>query len=306
MRILAAAWRALIYLLGNRLSSQHDPVPADRSASKGQTGTAVLPSGVVPGQIPAKVPVRVTPEVAGAVPAGPGAAGGVEEPDPAVARPGVAAPGAALSAPLPPSASLSLVGVRRRFLDGPGVTYHGSPNQGGRVVRPSPDLILLHYTAGRTMAGAVSALCDPTPKVRSSAHVVIGRDGQLVQLVPLDTVAWHAGTSTWQGHPWVNARAVGVEMVNWGVLRGAPGAWRSWTGTAVRDDQVTVVGGRGWQTYTEAQTAMCIALCQLLRSAFPIRWIIGHEQVAPGRKRDPGPAFPWARLRAEVGLQEAE
>lgn len=162
-------------------------------------------------------------------------------------------------------------------------------------------MILLHYTASGTTDGAVNTLCHPRhddPSRRVSAHVVIGRDGEVVQLVPLDTVAWHAGESAWQGRSNVNARAIGIEMVNWGPLTKTDNGWASWTGKIIPQDYVALC----WHAYPEPQIAAVVELVRVIAAAYPIRWLLGHEQVAPGRKHDPGPAFPWQRVRAVCGF----
>jgi N-acetyl-anhydromuramyl-L-alanine amidase AmpD len=228
-----------------------------------------------------------------------GAVAGEPQPPPAP----IVAPPPAPAAPVTRPSRLSIVGTRRRFLAGPRLRYYESPNQGDAFAVP-PDMILLHYTASGTTDSAIATLCDATAPSRVSAHVVIGRDGQVVQLVPLDTVAWHAGTSTWQGRTNVNSRALGIELVNWGRLDGEPGAWRNWCGKDVSDTHTFHAAGMtsGWHAYPEPQIAAVIELVRVLAAALPIRWLLGHEQVAPGRKHDPGPAFPWQRVRAACGF----
>lgn len=231
-----------------------------------------------------------------------GAVAGEPQPPPAP----IVAPPPAPSAPPARSPRLSIVGTRQRFLAGPRLRYYESPNQGDAFASGLPDMILMHYTASGTTDGAIATLCDKTAPSRVSAHVVIGRDGQVVQLVPLDTVAWHAGTSTWQGSTNVNSRALGIELVNWGALSGPQTAkWLTWTGKPLPDAEVVwqpAPGGAGWHAYSEPQIAAVIELVRVLAAALPIRWLLGHEQVAPGRKHDPGPAFPWGRVRAACGF----
>ena len=109
-----------------------------------------------------------------------------------------------------------------------------------------------------------------------SSHVLIERNGSLVQFVALHRRAWHAGESTWRGRPRVNDFSVGIE------LEGA--------------DDVP---------YEDAQYAALAAVLTTLRGRFPAltaRGIVGHCHVSPGRKTDPGPAFDWARLARDLGL----
>jgi AmpD protein len=104
--------------------------------------------------------------------------------------------------------------------------------------------------------------------MKVSAHFLIRRDGELVQFVGCFERAWHAGTSTWKGRERCNDFSIGIE------LEGA--------------DDVA---------YAAAQYTMLARLIRVLRRTFPVDDIVGHAEIAPGRKTDPGPAFDWARLR---------
>jgi AmpD protein len=115
--------------------------------------------------------------------------------------------------------------------------------------------------------------------LRVAAHLYIDRCGRLTQLVPFDARAWHAGRSRWQGRPACNDFSVGIE------LEGA--------------DDVP---------YAEAQYATLRRVLAALRSAWPVLGpgrVVGHAQVAPGRKTDPGPAFDWARVGAWLAGEPA-
>jgi AmpD protein len=108
--------------------------------------------------------------------------------------------------------------------------------------------------------------------LRVSAHFFIRRDGELVQFVPVARRAWHAGVSSWKGREGCNDFSLGIEME-----------------------------GSDFEAFTDAQYETLIALARLLRQCFPnMADIAGHEDIAPGRKTDPGPYFDWARLRRGV------
>ncbi|MDO5706045.1 MAG: N-acetylmuramoyl-L-alanine amidase [Paracoccus sp. (in: a-proteobacteria)] len=147
----------------------------------------------------------------------------------------------------------------------------GSPNHGDRRGQ-RPELIVIHYTGMPDCAGARARLCDPEAEV--SAHWLIDADGATETLVPEDRRAWHAGAGSWQGRDDVNSRSIGIELAN-----------------------------PGDRPFPEPQMA---ALEDLLR-AIMARWgigpagVIGHSDMAVGRKIDPGPRFDWARL-ARQGL----
>lgn len=153
------------------------------------------------------------------------------------------------------------------------------------VERPSPnhdarpgavDMLVLHYTGMPTAEEALARLCDPEAKV--SAHYTIDEAGTVWRHVPEERRAWHAGVSFWAGEKNVNGRSIGIELVN-------PGH------------------EFGYVPFAEPQIAALIALSQdiLKRHAIPARHVLGHSDVAPARKTDPGELFPWQRL-AESGI----
>lgn len=175
------------------------------------------------------------------------------------------------------------------------------PNKGGKL--KAPTLIVIHYTAGRSAEGSAAWLCDPAAK--ASAHVVVGRDGKIIQLVPFDTVAWHAGPSIWKGKPKCNNFSIGIEMDNVGFLEKQPdGTWRSMSlGLDIPTEQVMEAQCKGWQIYTVPQLTAVTELCRELISVYPsLVEVAGHQDVCdpPGRKSDPGPAFNMSSFRVTI------
>lgn len=146
---------------------------------------------------------------------------------------------------------------------------HPSPNHGDRRGQ-RVELIVLHYTGMADGASARARLCDPEAEV--SAHWLVHEDGRAEALVPEDRRAWHAGAGSWQGRDDVNSRSIGIEIVNPGD-RPFP--------MAQMDAVVTLVG----------QIAR--------RHGLGPAAVIGHSDMAPGRKQDPGPRFDWSRLARE-------
>ena len=147
-----------------------------------------------------------------------------------------------------------------------------SPNFGER--RPAGakvKFVVLHYTQTETLAQALDILRDPSREV--SSHYVVDRDGDVYRLVAEDKRAWHAGVGSWRGEDDVNSVSIGIEIVN----DGPP------------------------EPYPERQMRAVVALCRNLAARYPGVEFVGHSDVAPGRKVDPGPLFPWERL-AEAGL----
>lgn len=169
----------------------------------------------------------------------------------------------------------------------------------------SPLYLLMHYTASPSYAGAVSWLTNP--KAQASAHIVIGRDGKIAQLVAFDKRAWHAGKSSWGQLDGMNQFSIGIELVNAGKLRkNAAGQWVDMSLKVIPADEVTVAKHKndtaeaGWHEYTEAQLDATLELALLLNSKYGFKDVLGHEDVSPGRKVDPGPLFPMESFRSKV------
>lgn len=179
-----------------------------------------------------------------------------------------------------------------------------SPNRSGKFKGGLPDAIIIHYTAGADAASSIRSLCNPQSK--ASAHVVVARDGKITQLVPFDTVAWHAGKSSYGGREGYNNYSIGIEIDNAGLLTKTGESYQSWFGRSYPADQtITAVHrnervARHWHAYTEAQIAAVEELCALLMGNYGIKEILGHEEISPGRKVDPGPAFPLDKLRDKL------
>lgn len=181
------------------------------------------------------------------------------------------------------------------------VPFEASPNIGGEM---TPSYLIMHYTAGASAESSIRTLVRPGAKV--SAHLVIGRDGAVTQLVPFNKVAWHAGTSRWQGLKGLNRHSIGIELDNAGVLNGGPGNWKSWFGRTYADSDVVVAAHkhegvtRGWHSYPEAQITAALEVCEAIFDAYPLLDILGHDDIAPERKQDPGPAFPLENFRSRL------
>jgi N-acetylmuramoyl-L-alanine amidase len=147
-----------------------------------------------------------------------------------------------------------------------------SPNFDAR--RAPPDMIVLHYTGMTNGEAALARLTDAAAKV--SAHYLVEEDGRIFALVPEARRAWHAGVSFWRGERDINAASVGIEIVN-------PGH------------------EYGYRAFPERQIDSLIELLGDIRSRWtiPDERILGHSDVAPARKIDPGELFPWRRLALE-------
>lgn len=153
-----------------------------------------------------------------------------------------------------------------------------SPNHDARPDGVPVDMLILHYTGMESGAAAITRLRDPEAKV--SAHYVVEEDGRILRLVPEDRRAWHAGVSHWRGATGLNARSIGIEVVN-------PGH------------------EHGYRPFPALQMAALCDLCLdiLARHPIPPRHVLAHSDIAPDRKEDPGELFDWEGLaRNGVGL----
>jgi N-acetylmuramoyl-L-alanine amidase len=153
------------------------------------------------------------------------------------------------------------------------------------IKRPSPNfndrrlplsMLVLHYTGMETGEAAIERLCDPEFSV--SAHYVVEEDGRVFQLVSEDKRAWHAGKGVWRGCSEINSASIGIEIVNGGHDFGLP-------------------------DFPDAQIEAVLTLSQGILARHPIKAcdVIGHSDLAPDRKQDPGEKFPWKRF-AEAGV----
>jgi N-acetylmuramoyl-L-alanine amidase len=165
-------------------------------------------------------------------------------------------------------------------------------------------MIVTHYTAGSTLSGAVNHL--KRPSVKASAHLVVDRDGKTVQLVDLNKKAWHAGRSVYLDRSGINRYSIGIEIVNEGWLRKSGDGFISIYGRRYSASEViqathkNETQSRYWHTYTEEQLHAVFEICQSLVDHYSIRYIVGHDEIAPERKTDPGPAFPLDQLRRKI------
>lgn len=158
----------------------------------------------------------------------------------------------------------------------PSLVSHPSPNHDARSGDAPIDMLVLHYTGMRDAKSALDRLCDPSAEV--SAHYLIDEDGTTLALVPEELRAWHAGKAHWRGRTDINARSIGIELVN-------PGH------------------EFGYRPFPPAQMAALADLCLgiLSRHAIPPGNVVGHADIAPARKQDPGELFDWSWL-ASLGI----
>jgi N-acetylmuramoyl-L-alanine amidase len=162
------------------------------------------------------------------------------------------------------------------------IVEKGSPNANDRAAGASIDMLVLHYTGMRTATAALDRLCDPAAQV--SAHYLIDEDGTIYRLVAEEKRAWHAGIARWREERDVNGRSIGIELVNPGhefIYRDFP------------------------QPQMESLTTLARDILE--RHPIPGHNVVGHSDIAPDRKLDPGERFNWRQLAASgIGLWPQE
>ncbi len=182
------------------------------------------------------------------------------------------------------------------------VEFRPTPNKGGKL---NPEYLVMHYTAATEAKGSISWFLNKQAK--ASAHLIIDREGTITQFAPFNIITWHAGESEWNGLIGLNKFAIGIELVNGGKLvRGANGWICAVDKKSVPETDVVIakhkneVVENGWQAYTEKQIQTAIEVAALIIKEYALRDVVGHEDIAPHRKTDPGPAFPMASFRSRV------
>lgn len=192
----------------------------------------------------------------------------------------------------------------QHLLTGDSIVQMDCPKNKEKFKSGNPDTIVIHYTAGRSAESSARFLAKND--VKASAHLVIGREGEIFQLVPFDTIAWHAGESSYGNRQWLNQYSVGIELDNAGPLVKVGSEYQAWFGGKYQANDVVQAVHRNestprfWHVYTEKQISACREVCELLIQKYGIKLILGHEEIAPGRKQDPGPAFPLDKFRENL------
>ena len=207
------------------------------------------------------------------------------------------------------------------YQDGEQVTNVRTARKYGGVLATNPDLVI-HYTVGENFNAMVAALSRPKAG-HGSAHIVLGRAGEITQVENFRTRLWHAGTSYWKGRNNLNNNSIGIEVCNQGWLneKSPDGKWRQkqkWNGkwyTSRWHDPSEVFVGKhpnpavyiptfggarpnepAWARYTQAQMVALDGLVRALQDTYNIRYVVGHDDISPGRKQDPGLCFDRNRF----------
>ncbi len=186
--------------------------------------------------------------------------------------------------------------------------YVDCPKRGGAIT--GPDTIIIHYTGGSTAEATADYFYSSN--VQASAHLVIDRNSPLIfQLVPFDTVAWHAGRSSYtfadgSERSGFNQYSIGIELDTAGPLVKTGSGYLAWFGKSYQAEE-TFFGTHQhqtepgyWHAFTEGQIGCLLEVCRLLLVTYPIKYVLGHDDISPRRKIDPGPAFPMEQFRKHL------
>jgi N-acetylmuramoyl-L-alanine amidase len=184
------------------------------------------------------------------------------------------------------------------------VDFRETPNRSGVFQDGLPDTIVVHYTGGSSIDSSISWLTNINAK--ASAHFVVGKDGKIVQLAPINTITWHAGISKWNNRNSLNNYSIGIEIDNAGLLEKRANGYATWFNKRIPDEQVVLAKHKNkdkeeaWEAFTAQQIEAVECLCSALIQKYNIKEILGHDDISPGRKVDPGPAFPLVKLRDKI------
>lgn len=191
--------------------------------------------------------------------------------------------------------------IEKHLLCGERVSERATPNRGGVI---TPKYLIFHFTAGPSAESSIKWLCNSEAK--ASAHLVVGRDGSITQLAPFNIKTWHAGKSHWAGITGLNSCSIGIELDNAGELTKKGGEYEAWFKNKYPMNEVVEATHKScdrcsyWHSYTKVQIETALELAKLLVKEYKLIDILGHDDIAPERKSDPGPAFPLEEIKSLV------
>ncbi|RYF99547.1 MAG: N-acetylmuramoyl-L-alanine amidase, partial [Chitinophagaceae bacterium] len=189
------------------------------------------------------------------------------------------------------------------------VDFKPTPNKGGTY---TPQYLVMHYTASTSEKGSINWFLNK--EAQASAHLLIDTDGSITQFAPFNIVTWHAGISEWNGLSGLNKFSIGIELVNAGRLVQSGTSWISpLEKKPIPDSEVIIATHRNetssnsWHMYSEQQLLVAAEIAALLVKTYALKDVVGHDEIAPHRKSDPGPAFPMGSFRSRaLGRKEGK
>lgn len=181
------------------------------------------------------------------------------------------------------------------------VEYYNTTKKSGVI---DPKFLVIHYTAGASYEADVKTLSTST--TQASCQLVLSKDGKWANIGKLNDALWHAGKSEWKGYSMLNRYSIGIEVCCEGIVdyvrTEADGSkvYRTWFGKELNNKTTPIVDGahpnggpvKGWVLFTQKQVEELIEVSQLLIKHYKLQEAVGHDQIAPGRKSDPGLSMP--------------
>jgi N-acetylmuramoyl-L-alanine amidase len=170
-----------------------------------------------------------------------------------------------------------------------------------------PKLVVFHSCFCNSLDGIGRIMTGSD--IKASAHLAIDRDGKVIQLVPFDFRAWHAGNSHWRNLNNINNYSIGIELVNQGVLTKTEKGWTTYSGQVVPESEVFTIQNdetyknKGWHKFSEKQIEAATKITEALILAYPnIQDIVGHGDISERKKDEPGPGFPISTMRNNINV----
>jgi N-acetylmuramoyl-L-alanine amidase len=187
--------------------------------------------------------------------------------------------------------------VKSHVLQGENVVHTNTKKKSGTM---KPKFIVVHYTASDNYEGDVRTLSSSS--AQASCHLVLSPEGELTQVGKFTDVLWHAGRSSWKGYNGLNRYSIGIEVTSPGPVdkvASDPDRYKTWYGAIAKSPYNYVYkahknGGpeRWWAGFTQKQIEVLKELVPFLMKQYGIEEVVGHDDIAPGRKQDPGPCMP--------------
>jgi N-acetylmuramoyl-L-alanine amidase len=202
--------------------------------------------------------------------------------------------------------------VNHRLFDDNGTPYRfiQSPNYQRNTKLLACDYLIIHYTTGTKPSQTINWFTSPNSK--AVAHLLVTREGEIIQFVPFNIVAWHAGYSQWADRFGLNRYSIGIELDNAGRLVRELNSWKRYN-VAFSDDQVLKATHKlqlvemGWEKFPEAQMDALRQVAELLKATYNFIDVLGHDDVSLSGKLDPGPAFNMVEFRNKImGFQAGQ
>ena len=190
--------------------------------------------------------------------------------------------------------------------DGTQIQFEATQNHWPNL---KPIYLVIHYTADNDLQRVVRHFKTRYEKGNASAHLIIDKNGDVIQMVKFNRKAWHAGRSSWGEIDGLNHYSIGIELMNAGRLeKTASGQWLSWYGEQIDNSLVVERPHKndanrtiyGWEIYTQQQIQSLISVAKALHNRYNFLDVLGHDDISPGRKNDPGPAFNMVSVGAMI------